>query len=129
MKEQEQKMKLPKLDDLFSNQAQRDYEKAEKVEEIDISKITDFPNHPFKVQDDDKMDEMVKSVKQYGVILPVIVRPKEDGTYEMISGHRRKRACEIAGINQIRCIVKDLSDDEAVILMVDSNIQRGNIAK
>ena len=127
MKEQEQKMKLPKLDDLFSNQAQRDYEKAEKVEEIDISKIKDFPNHPFKVQDDDKMDEMVKSVKQYGVILPVIVRPKEDGTYEMISGHRRKRACEIAGINQIRCIVKDLSDDEAVILMVDSNIQREEI--
>ena len=127
MKEQEQKMKLPKLDDLFSNQAQRDYERAEKVEEIDISKITDFPNHPFKVQDDDKMDEMVKSVKQYGVILPVIVRPKEDGTYEMISGHRRKRACEIAGINQIRCIVKDLSDDEAVILMVDSNIQREEI--
>ena len=120
-------MKLPKLDDLFSNQAQRDYEKAEKVEEIEVSKITDFPNHPFKVQDDDKMDEMVKSVKQYGVILPVIVRPKEDGTYEMISGHRRKRACEIAGIKQIRCIVKDLSDDEAVILMVDSNIQREEI--
>ena len=127
MKEQEQKMKLPKLDDLFSNQAQRDYEKAEKVEVIDISKITDFPNHPFKVQDDDKMNEMVNSVKQYGVILPVIVRPKEDGTYEMISGHRRKRACEIAGIKQIRCIVKDLSDDEAVILMVDSNIQREEI--
>ncbi len=127
MKEQEQKMKLPKLDDLFSNQAQRDYEKAEKVEEIDISKITDFPNHPFKVQDDDKMDEMVKSIKQYGVILPVIVRPKDDGTYEMISGHRRKRACEIAGIKEIRCIVKDLSDDEAVILMVDSNIQREEI--
>ncbi len=127
MKDQESKMKLPKLDDLFSNQAQRDYEKAEKVEEIEVSKITDFPNHPFKVQDDDKMDEMVKSVKQYGVILPVIVRPKEDGTYEMISGHRRKRACEIAGIKQIRCIVKDLSDDEAVILMVDSNIQREEI--
>ncbi len=127
MKEQEQEMKLPKLDDLFTSQAQRDYEKAEKVEEIDINKIADFPNHPFKVQDDDKMDEMVKSVKQYGVILPVIVRPKDDGTYEMISGHRRKRACELAGIKQIRCIVKDLSDDEAVILMVDSNIQREEI--
>ena len=127
MKKQEQKMKLPKLDDLFTSQAQRDYEKAEKVEEIDINKIADFPNHPFKVQDDDKMDEMVKSVKQYGVILPVIVRPKENGTYEMISGHRRKRACELAGIKQIRCIVKDLSDDEAVILMVDSNIQREEI--
>ena len=127
MKEQDQEMKLPKLDDLFTSQAQRDYEKAEKVEEIDINKIADFPNHPFKVQDDDKMDEMVKSVKQYGVILPVIVRPKDDGTYEMISGHRRKRACELAGIKQIRCIVKDLSDDEAVILMVDSNIQREEI--
>ena len=127
MKEQEQKMKLPKLDDLFTSQAQRDYEKAEKVEKIDISKISDFPNHPFKVKDDDKMEEMVKSIKQYGVILPVIVRPKDDGTYEMISGHRRKRACELAGVKQIRSIVKNLSDDEATILMVDSNIQREEI--
>ena len=127
MKEQEQKMKLPKLDDLFTSQAQRDYEKAEKVEEIDVSKISDFPNHPFKVKDDDKMEEMVKSIKQYGVILPVIVRPKDDGTYEMISGHRRKRACELAGVKQIRSIVKNLSDDEATILMVDSNIQREEI--
>ena len=127
MKEQGNEMKLPKLDDLFTNQAQRDYEKAEKVEEIDISKISDFPNHPFKVNDDDKMEEMVKSIKQYGVILPVIVRPKENGTYEMISGHRRKRACELAGVKQIRSIVKDLSDDEATILMVDSNIQREEI--
>ncbi len=127
MKEQEKKMKLPKLDDLFTSQAQRDYEKAEKVEKIDISKISDFPNHPFKVKDDDKMEEMVKSIKQYGVILPVIVRPKDDGTYEMISGHRRKRACELAGVKQIRSIVKNLSDDEATILMVDSNIQREEI--
>lgn len=127
MKEQEQKMKLPKLDDLFTIQEQRDYEKAEKVEEINISSIKDFPNHPFKVINDEKMQEMVKSVKEYGVILPVIVRPKEDGTYEMISGHRRKRACEFAGIKQIRCIVKDLTDDEATILMVDSNIQREEI--
>lgn len=127
MKEQNQKMKLPKLDDLFTNQAQRDYENAEKVEEIEISKIRDFPNHPFKVNNDDKMQDMVKSVKEYGVILPVIVRPKENGTYEMISGHRRKRACELAGIKAIRCIVKDLTDDEATILMVDSNIQREEI--
>ena len=127
MKEQEQKMKLPKLDDLFTIQEQRDYEKAEKVEEINISSIKDFPNHPFKVINDEKMQEMVKSVKEYGVILPVIVRPKEDGTYEMISGHGRKRACELAGIKQIRCIVKDLTDDEATILMVDSNIQREEI--
>ena len=127
MKEQEQKMKLPKLDDLFTSQEQRDYEKAEKVEEIDISKISNFPEHPFKVVNDDKMDDMVKSVKEYGVILPVIIRPKDNGTYEMISGHRRKRACELAGVKQIRAIVKDLSDDEATILMVDSNIQREEI--
>lgn len=101
MEKQEQKMKLPKLDDLFTSQTQRDYENAEKVEEIDISKISNFPEHPFKVVNDDKMEEMVKSVKEYGVILPVIVRPKEDGTYEMISGHRRKRACELAGVKQI----------------------------
>lgn len=127
MKEQDKKMILPKLDSLFTNQAQRDYDNAEKVEEIDVSKIKDFPEHPFKVNDDEKMKEMVKSVKEYGVILPVIVRPKEDGTYEMISGHRRKRACEQAGIQQIKAIVKDLSYDEATILMVDSNIQREEI--
>ena len=127
MKEQEQRMQLPKLDDLFTSQAQRDYEKAEKVEQIDINKITDFPNHPFKVINDDKMQDMVESVKKYGIILPVIVRRKDDGTYEMISGHRRKKACELAGIKQMRCIVKDLSDDVATILMVDSNIQREEI--
>ena len=127
MKEQKQDMKLPKLDDLFTTQEERDYAVAEKVQEINISDISDFPEHPFKVNDDDKMQEMVKSIKEYGVILPVIVRPKEDGTYEMISGHRRKRACELAGVKQIRCIVKDLSNDEATILMVDSNIQREEI--
>ena len=127
MKEQKQEMKLPKLDDLFTTQEERDYAVAEKVQEINISDISDFPEHPFKVNDDDKMQEMVKSIKEYEVILPVIVRPKEDGTYEMISGHRRKRACELAGVKQIRCIVKNLSDDEATILMVDSNIQREEI--
>ena len=127
MKEQKQDMKLPKLDDLFTTQEERDYAVAEKVQEIDISKISNFPDHPFKVNDDEKMQDMVKSIKEYGVILPVIVRPKENGTYEMISGHRRKRACELAGVKQIRCIVKNLSDDEATILMVDSNIQREEI--
>ena len=127
MKEQKQDMKLPKLDDLFTTQEERDYAVAEKVQEINISDISDFPEHPFKVNDDDKMQEMVKSIKEYGVILPVIVRPKENGTYEMISGHRRKRASELAGVKQIRCIVKNLSDDEATILMVDSNIQREEI--
>ena len=86
MKEQKQDMKLPKLDDLFTTQEERDYAVAEKVQEINISDISDFPEHPFKVNDDDKMQEMVKSIKEYGVILPVIVRPKEDGTYEMING-------------------------------------------
>ena len=127
MKETKQDMKLPKLDDMFTTQEERDYAVAEKVQEIDINKISNFPDHPFKVNDDDKMQEIVKSIKEYGVILPVIVRPKEDGTYEMISGHRRKRACELAGVKQIRCIVKNLSDDEATILMVDSNIQREEI--
>lgn len=127
MKEQKQDMKLPKLDDLFTTQEERDYAVAEKVQEIEISNIFDFPEHPFKVNDDEKMQEMVKSIKEYGVILPVIVRPKENGTYEMISGHRRKRACELAGIKQIKCIVKNLTDDEATILMVDSNIQREEI--
>ena len=127
MKDQKQDMKLPKLDDLFTTQEERDYAVAKKVQEIDISKISNFPDHPFKVNDDEKMQDMVKSIKEYGVILPVIVRPKEDGSYEMISGHRRKRACELAGVKQIRCIVKNLSDDEATILMVDSNIQREEI--
>ena len=127
MKEQKQEMKLPKLDDLFTSQAQRDYENAEKVEYIDIDKITDFPNHPFQVKCDEKMENMVKSIKEYGEIMPVIVRPKENGTYEMISGHRRKKACELAGLKEIKSIVKELTDDEATILMVDSNIQREEI--
>ena len=127
MKEQNPKMHLTSLDSLFTTQAERDNADNEQVIKISIDSIHDFPNHPFKVINDEKMQEMVKSVKEYGVILPVIVRPKEDGTYEMISGHRRKRACELAGIKQIRCIVKDLTDDEATILMVDSNIQREEI--
>ena len=127
MKEQKQDMKLPKLDDLFTTQEERDYAVAEKVQEINISDISDFPEHPFKVNDDDKMKEMVKSVKEYGVILPVIVRPKENGTYEMISGHRRKRACELAGIKEIPAIVRDMSDEDAIIYMVDSNKQREKI--
>ena len=127
MKEQERKMQLPKLDDLFTTQEERDFENAEKIEYIDIKSIKDFPNHPFKVVDDEKMEDLVSSIEKYGVILPVIVRPKSNGTYEIISGHRRKRACEIAGIKELKCLVKDLTDDEAVILMVDSNIQREEI--
>ena len=127
MKEQDKKMVLPKLDDLFTSQEQRDNPVVDEVKEIELYKIGEFPDHPFRVIDDDKMEEMVKSVKEHGVLLPVIVRKRGEGNYQMISGHRRKKACELAGINQIRCIVKDLSDDEAVILMVDSNIQREEI--
>lgn len=127
MKEQEQKMILPKLDDLFTSQEQRDSKVVDEVKEIELYKIGEFPDHPFRVIDDDKMQEMVKSVKEYGVLLPVIVRKRGEGNYQMISGHRRKRACELAGIEKIKCIVKDLTDDEATILMVDSNIQREEI--
>ena len=127
MKEQDKKMVLPKLDDLFTSQEQRDNPVVDEVKEIELYKIGEFPNHPFRVIDDDKMEEMVKSVKEHGVLLPVIVRKRGEGNYQMISGHRRKRACELAGIDKIKCIVKDLTDDEATILMVDSNIQREEI--
>ena len=97
------------------------------VEDIEIYEIKDFPNHPFKVKDDENMNILIKSIREYGVLVPVIVRQKDDGSYEMISGHRRKKACELLGIKKIRCIVKELTDDEATILMVDSNIQREEI--
>ena len=127
MKEKEEKMHFPKIDDFFTTQEERDAEKLEKVEKIAVSSISNFPNHPYQVKENEEMEDFVENIKENGVIHPVIVRPKEDGTYEMISGHRRKRACELAGIKQIRCIVKDLTDDEAVIIMVDSNLQREEI--
>lgn len=129
MKEKEEKMHLPKvtIDDFFTNQEERDAQKLERVQKIRITQISSFPNHPFKVKDDEKMFETVESVKQHGVLVPVIVRPKEDGTYEMVSGHRRKRACELAQIEEIPCIVRNLTDDEATIIMVDSNLQREQI--
>lgn len=98
-----------------------------EIEEIELYKIEDFQNHPFKIKKDEKMKELVNSIKENGVIFPVIVRKKGEGSYQMISGHRRKRACELVGIDKIKCIVKDLTDDEATILMVDSNIQREEI--
>lgn len=127
MKEQNQKMKLPKLDDLFTNQAQRDYENAEKVEIVPIELIDDNPNNPYHVNRDEKMQEMAESIKQYGVLEPIIIRPKENGRYELVAGHRRKIASIIAGEKVIRSTIKDLTDDEATILMVDSNIQREEI--
>lgn len=127
MSDKNLKMNLPSLDDLFTTQAERDELKAEKIELIPIDKISDFPNHPFKVERDEKMEEMINSIKNEDIVHPVIVRPKEDGTYEMISGHRRKYASMHAGKNNIKAIVKNLTDDEATILMVDSNIQREQV--
>lgn len=123
------KIPLPKmnLDDLFSTQEERDNANLEKVVEVKLTDITDFPNHPFKVKDDDEMDKMRQSVEQYGVVHPILVRPTKDGKYEMISGHRRKRASELANKETIPCIVRNLSDDEATIIMVDSNMQREEI--
>ena len=129
MSKNEEKMHLPKitLDDFLSSQEERDNAKLEKVQMIPVDKITDFPNHPYRVVKDDEMFNMAESIKKWGVIHPVIVRPKEDGTYEMISGHRRKRASEIAGRNEIKAIVRNMTDEEAIITMVDSNKQREKV--
>lgn len=127
MKEKNPKMHLAKLDDLFTSQAQRDYNNAEKVEEIDINLIDEFPNHPFKVKNDEQMEDMKNSIIENGVMIPAIVRKKEDGRYEMVSGHRRRLACKLAKIEKLPCIVKDLTDEEATILMVDTNIQQRDI--
>ena len=118
---------LTKLDDLFSTQEQRDDEKLAKIRDIPLTEIDDFPNHPFKVRDDEDMAQLVESIKERGVITPATVRQKEDGRYELVSGHRRKRACELAGFETLRCEVVDLSRDEATILMVESNYQRSQI--
>lgn len=118
---------LPSADDLFSTQEERDEAKREMIMEICIEEICDFPNHPFKIRMDEEMANLVESVKQYGVLSPVIVRPKEDDSYEMIAGHRRRYASELAEKTEIPCIVRNLSDEEATILMVDSNLQREKI--
>ena len=115
---------LTSVDDLFTTQEERDEAKRETIMEIPLSQISDFPNHPFKVKMDESMSDLVESVKSYGVLSPVIVRPKDTGEYEMIAGHRRKRASELAGKDSIKGIVQDVTDDEAIILMVDSNLQR-----
>ena len=118
---------LTKLDDLFSTQEQRDEEKLSKIRDISLTEIDDFPDHPFKVRDDEDMAQLVESIKERGIITPATVRQKEDGRYELISGHRRKRACELAGFETLRCEVVDLNRDEATILMVESNYQRSQI--
>ena len=127
MSKEKLKLNLPSYDSIFTTQEERDNEKTEKIQLIPIDKIKDFPNHPFRVERDDKMEEMVNSIKNEGVVHPVIVRQKDDGSYEMISGHRRKYASMIAGKKDIKAIVRNLTDDEATILMVDSNIQREQV--
>ena len=116
---------LTKLDDLFSTQEQRDEEKLSKIRDIPLTEIDDFPDHPFKVRDDEDMAQLVESIKERGIITPATVRQKEDGRYELISGHRRKRACELSGFDTLRCEVVELN--EATILMVESNYQRSQI--
>ena len=115
------------LDDLFSTDESRAEAQLEKVVMLNPADISDFPNHPFKVRQDEAMAEMADSVKQYGVLVPALVRPKADGGYEMVAGHRRKCAATLAGITEMPCIVRNLTDDEATIIMVDSNLQRETI--
>ena len=115
------------LDDLFSTQDDRADSQLEKVVKLNLAEISDFPNHPFQVRQDEDMAEMVESIKKYGVLVPALVRPKEDGSYEMVAGHRRKFAAALAGIAEIPCIVRHLTDDEAIVIMVDSNLQREKI--
>lgn len=119
--------KLTSLDDLFTTQSERDEAKRESVKDIPLSEIRDFPNHPFKVRDDEAMMELADSIRQHGVLVPALVRPKADGGYEMVAGHRRKHASELANCDTLSCIVRDLSDDEATIIMVDSNLQRETV--
>ena len=126
-KSREINMNLPSVDELFTTQEERDQKNQEYVKDISIYEITDFPNHPFKVKMDDKMLETIESVRDHGVLVPALVREKSMGGYEMISGHRRKMASELAGKEIMPCIVRNLSDDQAVIVMVDSNLQREEI--
>lgn len=118
---------LTSLDSLFTTQEQRNEAKRDSVQDIPISQISDFPEHPFKVKQDEAMLEMAESVRQYGVLVPGLVRQLEDGSYQMVSGHRRKLASRLAGLDTLPCIVRDLTDDEAIIVMVDSNLQREKV--
>lgn len=118
---------LTPLDNLFTTEQEREEAKRETVIDIPLTEIDDFPHHPFKVRVDENMMEMMDSVREHGVLIPAVVRPKADGKYEMVSGHRRKRASEMVGKEKISCIVRDLTDDEAIIIMVDSNLQREKI--
>lgn len=127
MKSSAKNVSLNSYDDIFSTEETREDAKREKVMDMPLSELHPFPDHPFQVRDDDSMKETVESIKEYGVLVPAIVRPRADGGYELISGHRRKHACELAGLPTMPVIVRNLDDDAATIIMVDSNIQRENI--
>ena len=127
MKSSARKVELASAADLFSTEQERQDAKLEKVQNIPLSELYPFPDHPFSVRDDDSMKETVESVKEYGVLMPAIARPREGGGYELVAGHRRKHACELAGLDTMPVIVRDLDRDTAIIFMADSNIQRENI--
>ncbi len=127
MKSSAKNVKLASVDDLFSTEESRQDAEREKVVEIALSELHPFPNHPFKVRDDEAMKETVDSIKEYGVLTPAIVRPRFEGGYEIVAGHRRTHASKLAGRETVPCLIRDMDDDMAVILMVDSNLQRENI--
>lgn len=127
MAERKSDFALPTLDDLFSTQEERDDARLEKIRDIPLDLIDDFPDHPFHVRDDEDMVQLVESIKTNGVLTPAVLRQKEDGRYELVSGHRRKRACELAGLTTLRSEIKDLTRDEAIVYMVESNFQRTTI--
>lgn len=127
MREYGSNINLPSLDNLFSSEQERQDAKLEKIQILPLTELHPFRNHPFQVRDDDEMDKMVDSVKAYGVMTPAIVRPREDGGYEIVAGHRRCHASQRAGVETMPCIVRDMDDDTAIILMVDSNCQREHI--
>ena len=127
MKSSAKNIRLTSVDDLFSTEASREEAQREKVQEIPLEELHPFPNHPFKVLDDDRMLDTAESIREHGVLVPAIARPRTAGGYELIAGHRRKRGCELAGLSTMPVIVRDLDDDAATIIMVDSNIQRESL--
>jgi ParB family transcriptional regulator, chromosome partitioning protein len=127
LKSSAKNIKLTSYDELFQSEEARTDEQRENVQQVPVSEISDFPEHPFQVKEDEALMEMAESIKKYGVLAPVLVRPKPDGGYEMVSGHRRKRASELAGVETIPCIVREMDRDTAIIAMVDANLQRENI--
>lgn len=127
MKSSAKNIKLTSVDDLFSTEEGRLDDQREKVQEIPLAELHPFPNHPFKVLDDERMLDTAQSIREHGVLVPAIARPREDGGYELIAGHRRKRGCELAGLETMPVIVRNLDDDASTIIMVDSNIQRESL--